>query len=50
MGEGDIIKNKTRLHLYVPAKLAGGKYKVDVLVTDLLAEISKRKFYTVDVN
>lgn len=50
MVEGDVIRKKTRIHLNVPAKLAGGKYKVDALVTDLLAEISKRKFYNVSVN
>ena len=45
--EETLTSKKARIHLVFPLKLEKGKYKVDVLVTDLFGENSKRKFFTV---
>jgi len=47
--EETLTSEKARIRLIFPLKLAKGKYKVDVLVTDLFGENSKRRFFTVKV-
>lgn len=47
--EEELTGKDARIGVVFPLKLARGKYKVDVLLTDLFGEKSKRRFFTIRI-